>query len=137
MQDAAYQSCSQLQLDLIDVCRSHGLPFYRSQLYVMNGKCIMLSRVEVLELVNPVQHIGDEFLEKNARCNANFAAEFPRHSVCQVTDIDIVTPLGDTRRCWRMLHEDVADFVADQAQPVKVESWEANLYGARIIEADL
>src|SRR2546428_4801375 len=55
-------------------------------------------------------------------CNANFAAEFPRHSVCQVTDIDIVTPLGDTRRCWRMLHEDVADFVADQTQPVKVES---------------
>ena len=28
----------------------------------MNGKCIMLSRVEVLKLVNPVQHIGDEFL---------------------------------------------------------------------------
>ena len=81
----------------------------------------MLSRVEVLELVNPVQHIGHQFLEKHTRCNANFPAEFPRHRVGQVTDVGIVTPLGDTRRCWRMLHEDGADFAADQAQPVKVK----------------
>ena len=97
----------------------------------------MSSRVEVLELVNPIQHISDEFLEKNAWCNANFPTEFPRHSLCQVTYICIVTPLGDTRCGGCVLHEDVADFVADQAQPVKVESRETNLHSARIIEADL
>ena len=97
----------------------------------------MLSRVEVLELVNPVQDIGDEFLEKNARCNANFPPEFPRHRVCQVTDIGIVTPLGNPHHSRRMLHENSADFVADEAQPVKVESRETHLHGTRIIEADL
>jgi len=97
----------------------------------------MLSRMEILELINPVQHVGDQFLEKNAWCNANFPAEFPRHSLGQVTDVGIITPLGNTRRCWRMLHEDRADFVPDQAQPVKVESRETNLHGARIIETNL
>src|SRR5689334_11682283 len=36
-----------------------------------------------------------------------------------------------------MLYEDVADFPADQAQPIQVESWETHLYGARIVETDL
>jgi hypothetical protein len=103
----------------------------------MHGECIVLSRVEILELINPVQDIGDEFLEKNAWCNANFPPEFPRHCVGQVTDVGIVTPLGNTRRGWRMLHENSADFVADKAQPVKVESRETHLHGTRIIEADL
>src|SRR5262245_25212863 len=137
MRDGAFQSYSQRQLDLIDVCRSHCLPFYRPQLGLMNGEFIVLSRVEVLKLINPVQHIGDEFLEEDAWCNANFPAEFPRHSVCQVTDIDIVTPLGNTHRCWHMLHEEVASFVADQAQPVKIKSRKTNLHGARIIETNL
>jgi hypothetical protein len=64
----------------------------------MHGEGIVLSRVEVLELIYPVQDIGDEFLEKNARCNAHFPPEFPRHRVGQVTDIGVITPLGNTHR---------------------------------------
>ena len=39
----------------------------------------MLARVELLELIDAVEHVTDELLQEDTRCHANPAAESAGH----------------------------------------------------------
>ena len=49
-----------------------------------DGQGVVPPRVEVGELVDPVQHVGDQLLQEQPRGDADPAAELARHGAGQV-----------------------------------------------------
>ena len=63
----------------------------------------MQARVEIGELVDPVQHVADQLLEEDPRRHADLAAQLPRHGAGQLGDIqcrrtDAIR--SGLRACW-------------------------------------
>ena len=83
------------QLDFIDVRGAHRLPLNRRQFGLSDGQGIVLPWVEVRELVNAVQHIGDQLLQKNPRGYADFAAQAAGHGLGQIPDVAVVARRRD------------------------------------------
>ena len=65
---------SQVQLDVVDRRRPAAARSTRGQLAVGDRQAVVPPRVEVGELVDPVEHVGDELLEEQPRGDADLAA---------------------------------------------------------------
>ena len=79
-------------------CRSTG----RSSAFA-DRQCIMGTRVEILELVDPVQDIGNKLLEEDTGRHPDLAAQLPRHGVGQLRDVIVITQdlnAPEHRACW-------------------------------------
>ena len=97
----------------------------------------MLSRLEVLELIDTVQDIGHEFFEEDPRGHADLAAEPSGHGLSQFLDVCVIAGRGDSLRGLGVLLEDVADLAADLAEPFEVKARQSDLHGPWVIEAGL
>ena len=78
----------------------------------------MSSRVEIRELVDPVQDIGDEFLEEDARRHPDLAAKLSCDRGRQVCDISIIAQKPHSIRASGMLAVDIANLAADKTEPL-------------------
>src|SRR5680860_1788602 len=63
----------------LETC-TRGVPFDVGQLIRPQGQRIVLSRIEVLELVDSVKHITHQFLEEYPRGDSHATAERAGHS---------------------------------------------------------
>src|ERR1035438_8045811 len=87
----------------------------------------MLSRVEVLKLVNPVQNVRDQLLEKQARGNAHLASELPRYSSCQADDEFISGQVPHPIRGRTVREVEVTHLDPNLDQAGLIERWQSKL----------
>ena len=69
---------------------ARGVAFDLGQLGVDDGERVVAARVEVGELVDPVEHVADELLEEQARGDADLAAELAGDGAGQQLDVGVV-----------------------------------------------
>ena len=105
-------------------CRSRGSS---SDSLIVNA--VMKTRVEIGELVDSVQNVADQLLEKNPRRHPDLASQLPGDRTGQVRDIPVITQTLDTLRAAGVLAIDIANFAADQPSRSRVNA------GSRICTA--
>ena len=73
----------------LDVIHALGLrfTFNGSHLAAVDGQLVMLGRVEILVLVDPVQNIRNQLLEEQSRGNPDLAAELAGNGSGQQVDV--------------------------------------------------
>ena len=98
---------------------------------------VVLPRIEIGVLIDTIQHVGDELLEKQSRGNADPAAQLASHGRGQRSDIGIVDEAVDPLRHLTLLAINFPDLGPDVAKLVEVESWKPNLDRARVVETGL
>ena len=94
----------------------------------------MLPRVEVGELIHTVQDIGHQLFQEDPRCDADFAAQFAGDGLGQIPNVAVVAARSNPIGSLGVLLKDVADLAPDLAEPFEVESGQADLRGAGIVE---
>ena len=83
----------------VDVVNSGGcLPIDVAELDIADGEGVVATRVEILMLVNAIEHVGDELLEKQPRGNPDFPAEAAGDSGGEGCDVGVV---DDDWDAWR------------------------------------
>ena len=70
-----------------------GIALHIGQFRIAHGQRVVGPRVEVGELVDPVEDLADQLLQEKARCHPDAAAQPPGHRVGQVGDVSIVDNL--------------------------------------------
>ena len=95
----------------------------------------MPARIEIGELVDAVEHLGDELPEIEARRDAGASAEPSGDAAREVGDVGVVHDASDPGRVRRLLGEEVADAATDRGEGLEVEALQADLDGPRIVEA--
>src|SRR4051812_24631475 len=106
---------SDLQVDVVD--GSDGSPGASDlggtldigELVRVDGQAIVAARVEVLEELDPVEHVCDELLQEESRCNARASAQLAPNRPGQVPDVGIVYNRVDPVGILGTSSEDVAD----------------------------
>ena len=106
---------SDLQVDVVD--RSDGSPGAADlgctldigELVRVDGQAIVAARVEVLEELDTVEHVGDELLQEESRRNARASAELTPNRPGQVPDVGVVDNGVDPVGIFGAGGEDVAD----------------------------
>lgn len=81
----------------------------------------MPPRVEVGELVDLVEDIGDEFAKIEPRRDADAPAEPARHGACEVGEIGVINDLMDAVRGGSLFSEEIAHAGADRGECCKIE----------------
>ena len=99
------------------------------------GELVVLPRVEVGELGDPVQHVGDQLAEEDPRRDADLAAQLPRDGAGQVGDVGVV----DQARDPVLRHASRDAYRSRIAMPSlaelgQVEAGQPELNGARRVE---
>ena len=94
----------------------------------------MAARVEVSELVNPVQDIGDQLLEEHPRRDPDLPAQRPGHRVGELPDVAVVDGLHDAIRLIGPGRVQVAHLRAQGQQRVPVEAGQPDLHRPRVVE---
>ena len=97
----------------------------------------MPARVEVGELVDPVQDVGDQLLQEHPRRDPDLPAQRPGHRVRQLPDVGVVDGLHDAVRLIRPGRVQVAHLRAQAQQRVPVEAGQPHLDGPRVVEPGL
>ena len=91
----------------------------------------MLARVEVLELVDPVQDVGDQLLQEHPGRDADLAAERPGDRIGEVGDVGVVDEARDPVRLPRRPPAYRSRTLrAERDQGVPVEAGQPELDGA-------
>ena len=61
----------------------------------------MQARVEVVELGDPVQDVGDQLAQEDPRCDADLPAQLPGYRGGQVRDVGVIDERSDPGRVPR------------------------------------
>ena len=64
----------------------------------MQGQGVVPARVEVLELVDAVEDVGDQLAQKQARRDADLAAERAGDGAGQLVEVGVVDERGQPRQ---------------------------------------
>ena len=81
----------------------------------------MLPRLEGLVQVHPVEHVGDQLLQVEPRCNSHFAAQPASHRAGQLLNVSIVHAVTQTSFVDLILGVEIADPTANLQQRALVE----------------
>src|SRR2546423_1664344 len=82
-----------IQVDVIERSRATttlGSTLYLGELRCLYGQCVVHSWIEILELIDPVEYVGDELLEEHSRCDADSAPKCSGHCISQGPDVGII-----------------------------------------------
>jgi hypothetical protein len=93
--------------------------------------------IEVRELVDPVQDIGDQLLEEDAGRDADLAAERPGHSGGEVINVIVISSTQDPAWLSGPAQVEVASPAAEGTEGGTVETRQPHLHRPGIIEARL
>src|SRR5580704_5205553 len=90
----------QVEVDVVGAGRGRHrqggcVAFHLGQLTRGQGQRVMAARVEVGELVHPVQDIGDELLQEHPGRDPDLPAQRPGHRVRELTHVGVVYDLDD------------------------------------------
>src|SRR4051794_23721699 len=99
---------SQFELDLVGIGHTRGRSLDLGQLIVGNRQRVVLPRVEVWELINPIENVCDKLLQEYARCNSDSASKRARDCVCKIGDVSVVNHLVDSRSRTSSTYVDIA-----------------------------
>lgn len=113
---------SQVKLNIVDRRRTPTRFFDVGELGVADGEGVVFSRVEVRELIDAIQHIADQLLEKHAGRNADSTTQLARDSSRELGDIGVVDKAAHSICIPRLLKVNVPRPAADLAQQVEVEA---------------
>lgn len=79
-----------VQFDVVRRAGGRGVPFHVGQFVAADGQPVVLPRVEVVELVDPVQHVPYQLLQEEARCHPHLAAERTADRMGEFGDIGVI-----------------------------------------------
>ena len=95
----------------------------------------MVSRIKLGELINSVQDISYELLQKDPRGHADFAAEGPGDDVGEIADVRVIHSAFHPTRIGRPASIKVSDLGAQGDKSYAVKSWHSYLDGRRVVES--
>ena len=98
------------------------------------GQAVVRMWVEVGELVDAIQHIGDELFEVYPRRNPHLSPKLPCHGFGQLQDIPIVDNSRHTVRRGALLYIGVASPTSDFAEFLKIKCGEPDLNRSRVVK---
>src|SRR5690606_40836292 len=81
---------SKLELDLVHAGCRPSASLGRCQFAVGQGGRVIAARVEVGELIDPVEHIRNQLLEKDAGSDPNLAAQFASDGASELREVRVV-----------------------------------------------
>ena len=93
----------------------------------LSVSAVVGTRVEVLELIDPIQEFPDEFLQEDAWGHTNPPAELARHRVCQARDQRVIAHVANSLSGSNVLTEDVTNSTTHLAEFSQVECRQSNL----------
>lgn len=85
--------------------------------------------------IDSIQHVCDELLQEDARCDADFAAELTCDTLRELPDILVVGQRLNSIRSRTVFGIDVAHSLPDFAESLEVKGRKSDLHGARIVKA--
>src|SRR5260370_14791875 len=94
----------------------------------------MLSRIEVWKLIDPIQDLTDQLLQKDSGCDSYLPTESTSYCTRQLLHIDIICKATNTFGVRRALGINVADPFSHFDQPFRVETAEPDLHRSRIVK---
>src|SRR5699024_10772403 len=98
-----------------------------------HGDLVVAARVEVLELVHPVQHV-DELAQEDPGREPHLGAELPGHGAGEVGDVRVGDLLRQARCVLTAAQVQVAHADPHLGEGVLGEAGQANLHGPRVVE---
>src|SRR5262245_14549431 len=123
---------SQVQADVVGGRR---VAFHVGQLVPGNGELVMDPRVELLELVDPVEDVPDELLQEDPRGDADLPAQVTADGLGEVADVSLVGHRPDPYRIACSGGVQVPDLQPELDEALRGEARQPDLYGARVVEA--
>ena len=115
-----------------------GVAFDVCEFTVGDRELVVAAGIEVLELVDAIEDVADEFLEEHPGSHADFASQIAGDRVGEHIDVRVVAPLGDRASVASAPSAiDVADPAAHLAQAVEVEAAKAKLNSPRVVETSV
>ena len=87
----------------------------------VDRQLVVFGRVEVLELVDPIQNIRDQLLEEQPRGDPDLSAELAGDGAGEKIDVFIGCKATDSIRRSAISGEQVTNLDADFQQPLVVE----------------
>src|SRR5262245_17919430 len=103
----------QIEANLVGVSRPSGLALDVGQLAVDHREAVVLTGIEVRELVNTVEHVTDKLLEEDAWSHPHFPPEAPRYCARQCCHVPIVNGAKHALRIGGVLGIEIPDTSAD------------------------
>lgn len=109
----------------------------RRQLAVGESERVVRTRVEVRELVDPVEDVPDQLLEVEPRSQPGAAAETAGQRGGELPQVRVVDRAGDPVRVGGVGGEQVPYPLSDLDQRVGGEAGQADLHRPRVVEPGL
>ena len=95
----------------------------------------MLARVEVRKLVYTIEHIANQLLEKQPRCDPDLSAQRAGNSIGKRAHVRVVDQLPDALGLHGALDIQVAYLGAKRHQRFSSEAGQPDLHRPRVVEA--
>ena len=117
------QVSSYSQFDVVHVCGTgRRVALNVVELAVADGQLVVLSRIEVVELVDSIEDVTNKLLEEDARCDPDLAAERTSHSRGERRDVVVIDEVTDAVRSFAAACIEVADGGSDLMQQLLREA---------------
>src|ERR1700688_4169273 len=94
----------------------------------------MLSRIEVWKLIDPIQDLTDQLLQKDSGRDSHLPTQSTSYCTPQLLHIRIVRKDKNTFSVRRGLGINVADSFSHFEQPFRVETAEPDLHCSRVVK---
>src|SRR3954468_21985139 len=87
---------AQVERNIVDACCGSRVSLNNRQLLVLNGQRVVLSWVEVIELIHAVQDVCNQLLQEQSGDDPDLAAERTSYCDRQCLDVAVINDLVDS-----------------------------------------
>src|SRR5271168_2198207 len=107
--EARRRRLSRVEFDFVNVVRPDSSALGSCHLTFVDGQRVMPARIEVSELINPIEHLRDELAQIKPGRDTGASAKAPRDPSREVGDVTFIDDRPNPSGVLRLLREQFAD----------------------------